>query len=316
MIDNTIITKKQLSEKEVVSIVLANNLTQVYTNGKKSYNNYSTNNFQGFKINITPDNSIKVICSLHKYNNYLLNGTLINYNDFSIEAVYNTTTNLLQNIGLNDNNIHLNGYEIGINLKLARNCIEYLNYIESIGKLQHYRPFYINPKYKEERCKTTIFHKDKRKFYKVYDKCYEMADKGRKDIPNLNILRLETTYRRIEKTTLKEFLKKENLVKIQEQFFNDWESICFSRNIEAPKGTTNVKKNLCIEILSKGTSTVLKESNIKFNNGLITAKQLKYISVFINKEWQYFKHEIKQIKTVQEEQFRNEFERKKQLLII
>lgn len=314
MIDNAILTKKQLTEAEIQIIKDKNDLTEVLINGKKSYNNYSTSNFTAFKLNITPDQSIKIICSLHKYRNFLDTGKQINFNDFPIYEVPGTALNLLHNIGMDECKTFVYGYEIGVNLTLPENCIEYLDIMESIGDIGINRPFYVNPKYKDERCKTTIFHKDKRKFFKAYDKCFEMADKKRNDIPPGNILRLETTYRRVENMALSGFYSEQNLKKIQKQFFEDWGKVRFTRGIEVPKGTTRSRKDLCLQLLQKGNQTVLEDARKDLKAGLITEKQLRTIREFIQKDWPALKSKVKLIQTEKEIIFYNELARKADLL--
>lgn len=314
MIDNAILTKKQLTASEIKTIKDKNDLTEVLTNGKKSYNNYSTSNFTAFKLNITPDQSIKIICSLHKYRNFLETGKQINFNDFPIYEVPGTALSLLNNIGMDENKTFVYGYEIGVNLTLPDNCIEYLNLMESIGDIGINRPFYVNPKYKDERCKTTVFHKDKRKFFKAYDKCFEMADKNRNDIPPGNILRLETTFRRVENMPLVDFYSERNLKKIQHQFFEDWKKVRFKRGIEVPKGTTRTRKDLCLQLVEKGNKTVLETAREELKNGLITEKQFRTIREFIQKDWNALKSKVKLTQTEKEIAFYNELDRKADLL--
>lgn len=314
MIDNTILTKKQLSENELRKIKQNNDLTEVLTNGKRSYNNFSVSNFTAFKLSITPDQSVKVICSLHKYKNFLESGKQVNYNDFTMYEVPGISDQLIKNIGLNENKLFIYGYEIGVNLRLPENCIEYLNIMESIGEIGDSRIFYVNPKYKDERCKTTVFHKDKRKFFKVYDKGFEMADKKRTDIPPGNILRLETTYRRVENMSFADFNSETHLRKIQKQFFEDWAKVKFSRTIEAPKGTTGNRKELCLQLLQKGNRIVLENGRNDLKAGLISEKQYRTIREFIQNDWNAFKSKVKLIQTENEMSFLNELFRKANIL--
>ena len=126
-----------------------------------------------------------------------------------------------------------------------------------MNNLRGEKLIYVNPKYKDERVKTTVFHTHTRKYFKVYDKVFESLDKKRKVIPEGNILRIETVYRRLSNCSMKDFLSSENLNKMIETFFKDWRTIQFKRDIITPKGTGRAKQQICIEIIDEGIEVVM-----------------------------------------------------------
>lgn len=187
---------------------------------------------------------------------------------------------------------------------MSTDCRNYLNKIQSIGVASGERLVYVNPKYKDERVKTTIFHKHTRKYFKVYDKVFEMREKKYKHIPDTHILRIETAYRRLSNCTIEKFFAPTNLYKLIETFFKDWQAIHFEQKIITPKGTGRAKQHLCMQILDKGRGEVLKESKENYKLGVLTDKEYRNIREFITKEWGDFKDRISFIQSPEEEEFR------------
>ncbi|MGV0756785.1 hypothetical protein ACTS9E_14545 [Empedobacter brevis] len=293
MIDNILIIKKTLSDDEILNIVRKAELQKIVIGTKCTYNNFHLKNLGAIKIQIGANKSLKIICSLHKLYNFFEVGKLINYNYFSMEKARSTLIKLISDLGLNENGILISSYEIGLNIPVTNDCINYLNKFHKIGDTGKEKLFYINPKYKDERCITTIIHRDLRKSYKVYDKGYEMADKRRKEKLSSFVLRIETTFKRCESLTLQKFSDPLNLEKLKNQFFTDWSNAKFHREIIVPKGTNQNKKQLYYDLLYKGVketeSTILE----RFENGYITDRQKKYIISFIVNEWNEFKHSLR-----------------------
>jgi hypothetical protein len=293
MIDNISIIKKTLSDDEILNIVHNAELQKIVIGTKCTYNNFHLKNLGAIKIQIGANKSIKIMCSLHKLFNFFEVGKLVNYNHFTMENARMTLLKLISDLGLTENGILISSYEIGLNIPLKNDCITYLNKFSKIGLTGNEKLFYINPKYKDERCITTVIHRDLRKSFKAYDKGYEMADKRRKEKLSTFILRIETTFKRCESLTLQKFSDPLNLEKIKNQFFTDWSNVKYHREIIVPKGTNQNKKQLYNDLLYKGVketeSTILE----RFENGYISERQKKYIMSFIINEWSEFKHSLR-----------------------
>ncbi|MGV0931570.1 hypothetical protein ACTS95_14825 [Empedobacter brevis] len=310
MIDNILIIKKTLSDDEILNIVRKAELQKIVIGTKCTYNNFHLKNLGAIKIQIGANKSLKIICSLHKLYNFYDVGKLINYNHFSMEKARSTLIKLISDLGLNESGILISSYEIGLNIPVKNDCINYLNKFHKIGDTGKEKLFYINPKYKAERCITTIIHRDLRKSYKVYDKGYEMADKRRKEKLSFFVLRIETTFKRCESLTLQKFSDPLNLEKIKNQFFTDWNNVKFHREIIVPKGTNQNKKQLYYDLLYKGVKVTESTILQRFENGYITDRQKKYIISFIVNEWNEFKHSLRLPASKEETEIRDYLSKK------
>ncbi|MDR0510386.1 MAG: hypothetical protein LBH06_04770 [Rikenellaceae bacterium] len=184
-------------------------------------------------IRIETNSKLKVECSLHKYFNETHAGDRSNHNLFSMRDARRAFQHLIAEKAIPAADLMVYNYEIGINLNLSKNCRTFLDKMKSIGGAGKEKPQYVNPRYNDERAKTTVFHTHTRKFFKAYDKVFELRDK----IPEGNILRIETIYRRLDNCSALDFFHEENLAKMVETFFRDWRTIRFHQDIVTPNGT-------------------------------------------------------------------------------
>lgn len=176
--------------------------------------------------------------------------------------------------------------------------------MKSIGSVGNEKLLYVNPRYKDERVKTTVFHTHTRKHFKAYDKVFELRDRKRKYIPDGNILRLEIAYRRLDKCFATDFFQPGNLAKMVESFFRDWRTIQFQQDIITPKGTGRARQVLCREIIDNGTETVLKQAKERHKNGALTEREYRSIREFISREWDMMKRQVTFIQSIEEKEFR------------
>ncbi len=191
---------------------------------------------------------------------------------------------------------------------MSKDCREYLDRMRAIGILNNKREFAPNQKYKDKRVIVTPFHREIKKVYKAYDKAFEMNDKKRIEHPkNVNILRIETVYRRVEKLPFTKFFTNDYLGNLIKTFERDWRSLEFDIEISTPKGTTSAKINLCKNLIKRGKEAVLNEAKHRNKSGLITDKQYRTIREFITYEWDYFKRKVKVIQGTEEQEFREKF---------
>ena len=309
MIDLITMSKNGLSENEVLKIFKENHLQTNSKAGVDYFDNEQLKFKDGFYLRIETNNTarLKLECSLHKYFNHVNTNRQTNYDLFSFGNSKHTIELLTQKTGIELNELKVTYYEIGLNLILSKDCKEYIDRMQTIGILESKRPLYVNPKYKNERIKTTVFHRDIKKVHKVYDKVYEMKDKKRTDAPPglPNILRIETTQRRVERMTVAELLKPETINKLTDQFLKDWRTVQFEQIMEAPKGTHQHKVDLCKAIIKHGSDSVLNKARERLTAGDMTPKRFRAIREFIKNDWQTFKALIKFQKTSEEIEFRN-----------
>jgi len=299
-----------LIEDEIKQIVNSNNLQTNSKAGKIYYDNMSTKNrYDKFYIRIESNQNMKLMVSFHKYKNYLETGMYDNSNLFSMNEVSKTAEAIGTETGLKMDELNVYGYEIGMNLYLSKDCRKYLDKIQTIGILEAKREFFVNPKYKNERLKTTYFYREMRKVFKVYDKNFEMTEKKRLTDPEHPfILRIETVFNRVEKMTMLKFLSPENMQRMADQFIRDWRTICFDCELTVPKGTPTGRVNLCKEILRHGKETVLKKARDQHKAGDLTEKRFRGIREFIQNDWDTIKNAIRKTQSVEEQEFRKIFE--------
>lgn len=308
MIDLICMNKTGLSEKEVIKVVEKNHLQTNSKAGVLYYDNERVKFIDGFylRIETRKNRQLKIECSLHKYFNYIITNKQNNYNLFSFSNAKNTIELIKEKTDIDLTNLKVTYFEIGLNLFLSKDCREYIDKMQTIGTNENKRSLYVNPKYKNERLKTTVFHRDIKKVYKVYDKVFEMNDKKRTDTPTEHpyILRIETTQRRVEKMTVFDLMKNETIKKITEQFLKDWRTVQFEQIMEAPKGTHQRKVDLCKEIIKNGTEQVLNHAKERHKTGDLTDKRFRAIREFVQNDWITFKETIKFIRTDEESEFR------------
>jgi len=312
MIDKITLTKTGLSQPEIKRIVEYNKLQTNTKAGILYYDNMITKNLEqdkGVYIRIEPGGRLKIECSLHKYYNETINKLgRVNYNAFSMLQARETLIKLLNDkqIVIIETNVYY--YEIGLNLPLSNDCRTYMDKMKSIGMQGNNREFIPHQRYKDKREKTTLFHKDIRKYYKVYDKVFEMIDR-KKEIPrdNDNILRIETVNRRISNQTAEKFFEQNNLNKLKAQFIKDWQTLKFDKILIVPKGTNERKRELCKRILEKGTETVLNNAREQSKTGVISQKTFRGIREFIQNDWDKIKTELRLESTQEEKEFKTVF---------
>lgn len=307
MIDLITLTSPGLSEDEVSTVVTWNGLQTNSKDGVVFYDNLNTKNLaqqKGVFIRIETSHKLKVECSLHKFFNETNCGDRTNHNLFTMADAQRAFKHLVTEKALPADGLRVYNYEIGINLNLSKNCRTFLDKMKSIGSVGGEKQLYVNPRYKDERVKTTVFHTHTRKYFKAYDKVFELRDKKRKCIPDGNILRIETAYRRLDNCTAIDFFQADNLKRMVEAFFRDWRTIQFQQDILTPKGTGRARQLLCLEIMDKGTKAVLQQAKERHRNGSLKDWEYRNIREFVIREWSAMKKQITFIQSVEEKEFR------------
>lgn len=308
MIDLIKMSKTGLSDNEIFSIAEDNNLQTNSKAGVFYFDNQNQKFIQGFylRIETSKAKSLKLECSLHKFFNYIRTGKQANFDLFSISNARQSLELLKEKTGIEPEKLKVTYYEIGLNLYMEKDCRTYIDQMQTIGVLDNKRRLFINPKYKGERVKTTVFHRHIKKVYKVYDKVHEMKDKQRDDIPETtpNILRIETTQRRVENLTVADLMSPKTIKKLTDQFLRDWRTVQFDPVIIAKKGTHQRKMNLCQKIILFGKEQALKTAKEDFTAGKLTEKRFRNTREFIDSEWDMFKKTIKIEKAPEEMEFR------------
>lgn len=298
---------KQLQDDEVSLIVERNDLQTNSKAGIVFYDNMDTKNLsqqKGVFIRIETNQKLKVETSLHKFFNEIAGRERNNINLFSMSDAKRTIDQLLIEKHIKADDLRVYNFEMGLNLNVSKNCRSYLDRMKSIGSVGNEKQLYVNARYKDERMKTTVFHKHTRKYFKVYDKVFESMDKKKKYIPDENILRIETVNRRLDNCSVADFFSPANMDKLVETFFRDWRTIQFEQDIITPKGTGRARQHLCLEIMNKGKDAVLKQAKERHGNGSLTDWEYRNTREFIVNEWDTIKKSIRFIQSDEEQEFR------------
>jgi hypothetical protein len=314
MIDNITMIKKNLSEIEKMKIVKTTRLDMQSINGLSCYDNRTTKNFNGgFYIKISTDNILKIAGSLHKYHSYLQTKSLTNFDRFTMCQAKETILHLIDRTGFDPEKMTITFYEIGLNIEINIDPKKLLQNIYSIGNLDKPKEIFVNPSYKDNRHVTTQKHRDFRVYHKMYDKVFEMQDRRKQPPNNVNIIRIETTHRRVEKTLLVDFFTDTNLKRLQNNFFSDWDKLNFYNDVDAPTGTHKSKIELAKDILYNGKVSVMKKHFEQYKNGVLTIKMYYSIKKFIE-NWEVekfnFKHKKSEICVI----WQNSYSIEKQLI--
>ena len=287
----------ELTPDEVETVVRSARLQTCTRNGSTYYEtSKAAKNREHVFIKVETSGKLKIECSLHKLHEKYTTGRYTNYGAFSLHEAASVAERLLLEKGVPRERLQITGYEIGLNLNVSQDCRAYMDCMTSIGPPEDIKEFLVNPKYKDKRAITTVAHRHIRKFHKVYDKVYEARDKRRTDVPAGNILRIETTYRRVEKMSYADFFAPDNLARMKDRFFRDWRTLHFVPQLEAPKGTGRLKKELAGEILRHGATSVLENARNEYKAGKMTEKEFRGVREFVTRDWEIikgtFKHTI------------------------
>ncbi|BDX39317.1 hypothetical protein CYCD_26720 [Tenuifilaceae bacterium CYCD] len=274
----------------------------------------------GYTIRVELDTlTLNIDFNPHKIHNKRKIGLLLNHNDFTMSMARQVIDYLSWAIGIDLYMSKVNYFEIGANLVVEKDPREYMGKMISIGRLKLDKDFMESSSFKPKRQFTTRKHKDNKVVYKVYDKVFEILDNN-KDLdpehPELkrNILRIETSYRRVENITLGELMNPPKVAKITHRFFSDWRTVDFEKTLIVPKGTSQIKINIAQSIYKKGITETLNREIERYKRGELSVKQLRNIKCFISKDWEGFKAQSKFLQSDVEKEFRKKLKIAENLL--
>jgi len=274
----------------------------------------------GYTIRVELDTlSLNIDFNPHKIYNKRKIGLLLNHNEFTMTMARQTINYLSSVIGINLYMALVNYFEIGANLYVDRDPREYMRKMQSIGRLKLDKDFMESSNFKPKRQFTTRKHKDNRVVYKVYDKIFEILDNNKEidpESPHLigNILRIETSYRRVESLTLEKLLNPPKVARLTNRFFSDWRTIKFEKTIIVPKGTSQIKINIAQNIYKHGITEVLNQEIERYKRGELSRKQLRTIKSFISNDWNDFKQNSRFVQSNEEKEFRKKLKLAENLL--
>lgn len=260
---------------------------QSWTNSDGSQVNYRSSqyaNTTGIQVQIM-NNHVTLKCSLHKYWEKRNFGHLRNDTLFTISESKAAFETLLFENGLIAPKTRIVQFEIGLNLNVSYEPIIFIELVTWLAASNRTsKVMFIDANYRINRQKTSEKHADIRRYFKIYDKGYEMAERQRKPAetttPKENILRIETVYRRQNKRG-DEFFTDTNLKPLVQRFWADWKDLYFTRNIRAQKGTRKSEIERAKNIVNIGAEQYLYQIKEQYKNKTLTEKQYRTIREFI-----------------------------------
>lgn len=301
------------TELEAVNIAKINDLKKWESGNIIKYENKETYKFTGIYISIK-NNKVEIKCSLHKLYNKWIQGNLENSGMFTVTEARRTLYTLFNKIGLQPDNARINYFEVGLNIPTDHEPIEYIELIKSIttGKGgKQTKEMFNDANFRKNRQKTTEKRRTIKKYFKIYDKGFEMADRKRTEPNGLKILRIETVYRQQSKNVA-QFFEPANIEKIVHGFFLDWSGVEFTKIINADKGIHLSQIQNAEKILLYGRENFLEQTKNDFKAGKLTERAYRTQREFI-RDWEDNKHKFRMLPTPHETEYRQKL---KELFLI
>lgn len=270
MFDKMIFTAT-LSRKQVCKIIKELHLIPC-SKGDKTY--WSSSNYallDGRHAVIDSSGHLKLSCSIHKLYEQAMTGALDNSRECRMSDALSVISALFDSEGGLDiplDKLHVRYMEIGLSFVMAHNPLDYIRQMISVGE-DKAREMFIDYHYERDRMKITAKTRNVRKCLKVYDKTFEAADKDR--TVDDNTLRVETQYRRMN-MRLDQLLTPETLNKFLFQFYQDWSSVTWVRDVTAVKGVKASQLAKAAELLTIGEDAYLERHRREWKAGALSDK--------------------------------------------
>lgn len=243
---------------------------------------------------------VRVSGSLHKFYYRATTGKADNSGIFTMEQAKEAFGILSEKLGVSFDRGVLTSYEIGLNLSVRDNPDEYIKKALSVSRAL--KPaLFEDANYLDNKQKTTRKDKDRRKYYKIYNKTYQVKKSQGIEIPNT--LRIETAYRR-QRAELGRLLAKDGAEKIVRAFRRDWESIQFESSYEVRAGVRETQARIAIAILEMGKEAYLQSEESRKEEGTITEKQYRRIREFVRDYETKHQAKVRRVATKEEIEYR------------
>ncbi|NDV46112.1 hypothetical protein D0T49_03535 [Paludibacter sp. 221] len=273
-----------VSDDESVHLARLHRL-HVWTNESGTLSEYRSSEYSkltGVEVRIVRG-KVTIKTSLHKFWNERSFGKLRNDNMFTISEAKAAFEMLLFENGLTAYKTRVVQFELGLNLNVSYDPLSFIELVKYISLRD--KIMFIDANYRINRQKTTLKHKDIRKYFKIYDKGWEMMDKKRipaKPIDGeaLKILRVETVYKRHNERA-DSFFSDQNINRLVKWFYVDWKDLFFMRTVRADKGARKSEIERAELIINMGAEEYLEKAKSELEEGLITPKQYRTIREFV-----------------------------------
>lgn len=243
-------------------------LTEFTEAGALFYKSGKESRTKGVAITLK-DNTLRIKGSLHKFYYWKTEGRADNSGVFTMSQMCQALEMLEAFIGVPiiEGGV-FRSYEVGLNIRTSQDAREYIKEIESIDNAN--APEMIeDATQKKYRQKTTRKDKDRKKYFKAYDKKEEVRVKqGGRLIENT--LRIETAYKR-QRKPVKELINKRK--SIADKFRADWLNLHFVREYEVAKGVHGTQAQKARMLMELGETEYIRTINEWMECRKITLKQ-------------------------------------------
>jgi len=255
-----------------------------YNQTEVEYRSSNYSNISGIEIYIK-NNKITLKTSLHKFWQNKCYGKLRNDNLFTISESKLAFEMLLHENRLKPENVYITQFEIGLNLNVS---YEPLSYIELVTYIltsnQMDKEMFIDANYRKDRQRTTEKYKDIRKYFKIYDKGWQLQDKDKvrvnKRTNSEKILRIESCHKRYS-TISSKFFSDSNLNRLKTRFYDDWKNINFTKKVTGKKGCRDSEVKRANILINNGSVFLLDSIKKDIKPGLLTKNHLRTVREFI-----------------------------------
>lgn len=304
--------KMQISAKidvnDIIPLVSLNKLERC-TAGERVFYRLpkAVSEFTGIWLEIDGQTAILKF-SLHKQHNVNQLNKLDNSNGFSMAQAKRFIIPFLENLGINPKQCNVKYYEIGLNIPLSESPLLFIQEIKAVGTGK--KETFVDANYKKDRQRTTEKTTNIKKVFKIYDKGFEIyrrkgikPDKG-EDYPH--ILRVETIYKHQNKPLCKLFAPT-NLKKLASQFYKDWKSAEFEKQIITAKGVTTAQLTRAKQIIDLGIEPYLDKNKADYKNGNISRMTYRTNKEFAE-QWQNINYKFRVLPTRFECEFLKNFQ--------
>lgn len=284
--------------RDAERIARKHHLIQCTEGNEIYYQSSALSNIEGIWWKIR-GKTAQIKCSLHKIFWRCRYGTLDNSQMFTISDAKQIISELLDEWDINPEQVRITYYEVGLNIPVDHDPIEYISLAESIGVMRN-RELFNDANFEKNRQKTTEKSKNIKKVFKIYDKGFEARDKGR--LCEGNILRIETIYRR-QSVSLIDFFSEKSIYNIIHTFYRDWATIGFRQRLTADKGIKSSQIDKAEALLRLGRDDYLRSTYERWKSGHLTDKQYRTIREFIN-SWDEIKCHFRMIQSPHEIEYK------------
>ena len=287
MIDK--ITFRARLTTEVIADIAKNHRLMCWINSDNTQVEYKSSeysNLTGIEVSIK-DNYLKLSTSLHKYWQYRNFGKFRNDNEFTISEAKSAAAMLLSENRLNPDKTYVTYFEIGLNMNVSYDPLSFIELTNCI-KTSTDKEMFNDANYRKNRQRTTEKHKDLRKYFKIYDKGWQMQEKEKEKEKSpkscrdetIKILRIETCHRR-GKVISSKFFSDKNLSRLSSRFHDDWSGLSFVKEVTGKKGCRTSEVQNADILINKGSGFLLDSIKKKIKPGLLTKNHLRTVREFI-----------------------------------